>query len=62
MIVAWGDPCSNHLSFKRRMPFTPLQGVPSYAMPLKVQIIALHLFLMTLKLFFFYSDGHILNC
>lgn len=53
MIVAWGDPCSNHLSFKRRMPFTPLQGVPSYAMPLKVQIIALHLFLMTLKLFFF---------
>lgn len=56
------NPCSNNLSFKRRMPFMPLQGILSYAMPLKVQIIALHLFLMMLKLFFFYSDGHILNC
>lgn len=46
------DPCSNNLSFKRRMSFIPLQGILSYAMPLKVQIITLHLFLMMLKLFF----------
>lgn len=45
-------PCFNNLFFKRRMSFMPFQGIPHCTMPLKVQVITLHLFVMILKLFF----------